>query len=52
VFIGTGCIILKGVTIGRGSVIGAHSVVSQSIPAMSIASGNPAKVVKQIVVDS
>ena len=52
VFIGAGCIILKGVTIGRGSVIGAHSVVSQSIPEMSIASGNPAKVVKQIVVDS
>lgn len=52
VFIGTGCIILKGVTIGRGSVIGAHSVVSQSIPEMVIATGNPAKVVKNIVTDS
>jgi len=51
VFIGTGCIILKGVTIGRGSVIGAHSVVSKSIPEMVIASGNPAVVLQNIQVE-
>lgn len=33
--------------IGRGSVVGANSVVSRSVPPFSVVSGNPAKVVKQ-----
>lgn len=41
------CLILKGVTIGRGSVIGAGSVVTQDVPAGVIAAGNPAKVVRE-----
>lgn len=48
VFIGTRCIILKGVTIGARSIIGSGSVVTKSIPADSIAVGNPAKVVRTI----
>lgn len=45
VFIGYNCLILKGVTIGENSVIGAESVVIHSIPKNSIAIGNPCKVV-------
>jgi len=45
VFIGLECTILKGVTIGKNSVIGAHSVVFNDIPENSIAVGNPCKVV-------
>lgn len=45
VFLGFNCVILKGVTIGENSVIGANSVVIGSIPKNSIAIGNPCKVV-------
>lgn len=48
VLIGARSIILKGVTIGRGSVIGAGSVVVKSIPAGCIAAGNPCKVIKRL----
>ncbi|MCD7714051.1 MAG: acyltransferase [Prevotella sp.] len=48
VFIGTNCIIGKGVTIGARSIIAAGSVVVKSIPADVIAGGNPCKVIKQI----
>ncbi|SEJ40641.1 maltose O-acetyltransferase [Cyclobacterium xiamenense] len=42
VWIGLDVIILGGVTIGEGVIIQAGSVVSKSIPALSIAGGNPA----------
>ncbi|MDR7127775.1 acetyltransferase-like isoleucine patch superfamily enzyme [Algoriphagus sp. 4150] len=48
VFIGARSIVMKGVTIGGGSVIGAGSVVTKSIPAMHIAAGNPATIIKRI----
>lgn len=46
VWIGTGAIILKGVTVGCGSIVAAGSVVNKSIPEFSIAAGVPARVVK------
>jgi acetyltransferase-like isoleucine patch superfamily enzyme len=42
-------IVLPGVTIGRGSTIGAGSVVTKSIPPFSVAAGNPAKVIRKVV---
>ena len=47
VWIGFGAVVLTGVTIGRGSVIAAGSVVTKDIPPYSIAAGVPAKVVAQ-----
>jgi len=45
VWIGTGSIILKGVTIGRGAIIAAGSVVTKDVLPFTIVAGNPAKVV-------
>lgn len=47
-FLGTGAIILKGVTIGRGSIVGAACVVTQNVPPYSVVAGNPSKVVKTL----
>ncbi|MCI1660235.1 sugar O-acetyltransferase [Bifidobacterium psychraerophilum] len=44
VWIGSGVTILPGVTIGRNSVIGANSLVADSIPADSVAFGSPCRV--------
>lgn len=47
VWIGANVTVLKGVTIGRGSVIAAGAVVVKSIPPYTIAGGVPAKVLKK-----
>lgn len=46
VWIGSHIIILPGVSIGRGSVIGAGSVVTKDVPEWTIVAGNPAKVIR------
>ena len=46
VWIGNNVIILPNVTIGEKSIVGAGSVVTKSIPAYSVAVGNPAHVIK------
>lgn len=46
VWIGAGCSILPGVTVGDGAVIGARAVVTKDIPPGAIAVGVPAKVIR------
>lgn len=48
VWIGANSIILPGVTIGKGSIIGAGSVVTKDVPSMVMAAGNPFRIVKSI----
>lgn len=46
VWVGSGAIILKGVRIGRGSIVAAGSLVLREVPPYSIVGGIPAKVLK------
>ena len=48
VWLGEGVKVLKGVTIGKNSVIGVGSIVTKDIPANVIAAGNPCKVIRTI----
>ncbi|MHB8121128.1 MAG: acyltransferase [Desulfuromonadaceae bacterium] len=48
VWIGARCIITKGVTIGKGAIIGAGSVVVKDVPPFTLAAGNPARAIKQV----
>ncbi len=47
-WVGLNVIILKGVEIGEGAVIAAGAVVTKSVPAWTIAAGNPARVIREI----
>ncbi len=47
--VGMESFVMPGVTIGEGAIIGAGSLVTKDIPAWTIATGRPAKVVKEIL---
>ena len=46
--IGMESFVLPGVTVGEGAIVGAGSLVTKDIPAWTVATGRPAKVVKEI----
>jgi len=48
VWLGINVIVLKGVTIGEHTIIGANSVVTRDIPANVIAAGNPCKILSNL----
>jgi acetyltransferase-like isoleucine patch superfamily enzyme len=48
VWVGTGALILKGVTIGDASVVAAHAVVTRDVPPGVVVAGNPARIVKHL----
>ena len=47
VWIGCNVIILSGVTIGKGSIIAAGTVVTKDVPPRSLVAGNPGKVIRE-----
>lgn len=49
VWMGTKVTVLRGVTIGHGSVLAANSVINRDVPPMSVVGGVPAKVLKNRV---
>ncbi|MEJ2557918.1 MAG: acyltransferase [Anaerolineae bacterium] len=49
VWIGPNSIIMKGVTLGSGSIVGAGSVVRRDVPPSSLVVGNPARVIDRVL---
>lgn len=48
VWLAADCVILPGVTVGRGAIVGTHAVVVHDVPAHTVVAGNPAKVLTQL----
>lgn len=47
-WLGAGCIILPGITIGENSVVGAGAVVTKDVPDNVVVVGNPARILKKV----
>jgi acetyltransferase-like isoleucine patch superfamily enzyme len=49
VWIGSGAMVLKGVTLGEGCVVAAAAVVTRSVPEGALVAGHPARVIREAV---
>lgn len=49
-WLGTGVVVLPGITIGEGAVIAANSVVTQDVPPYTMVGGAPARIIRQVLV--
>jgi len=47
-WLGEGCAVLKGVTVGERAVVGANAVVTHDVPPWTVVAGSPAKIVRRI----
>ena len=47
VWLGSGCMILSGITVGHGAVVAAHAVVTRDVPPYAVVAGNPARIVRR-----
>ena len=47
-WLGTGCIIMPNIRIGKGAIVGAGAVVTKNVPDFTIVAGIPAKPIKKV----
>jgi acetyltransferase-like isoleucine patch superfamily enzyme len=50
-WVGAGAFVLRGVTLGQGAIVAAGAVVTKDVPPFSIAAGNPAVIVRELLPD-
>lgn len=48
VWIGFNAVVLKGVTVGRGAVVAAGSIVTKDVPPYTLVAGNPARIIRKL----
>jgi len=48
VWIGCMSVVLRGVSLGRGAIVGAGSVVTENVPPWTLAAGNPARIIREL----
>jgi UDP-2-acetamido-3-amino-2,3-dideoxy-glucuronate N-acetyltransferase len=49
--IGSGAVIVPGITIGDGAIVGAGAVVTRDVPARTVVAGNPARVLRSLAAE-